>query len=61
MANKRDPQKLALHFHNNDEPAEDMQGVQELMQRWEKSLVILLFHKITMYVFLVNILYSQKN
>ncbi|XP_060597073.1 nuclear pore complex protein Nup155-like [Ruditapes philippinarum] len=35
MANKRDPQKLALHFYNNDEPPEDMQGVQELMARKE--------------------------
>ncbi|KAL4235731.1 hypothetical protein ACF0H5_004123 [Mactra antiquata] len=35
MANKRDPQKLALHFYNNDEPSEDMQGVQEHMQRKE--------------------------
>ena len=34
MANKRDPQKLALHFYHNDEPPEDMQGVQELMQRY---------------------------
>lgn len=35
MANKRDPQRLALHFYNNDEPQEDMQGVQELMQRYK--------------------------
>lgn len=33
MANKRDPQKRALHFYLNDKPPEDMQGVQELMQR----------------------------
>ncbi|WAR23622.1 NU155-like protein, partial [Mya arenaria] len=32
MANKRDPQRLALHFYHDDMP-EDMQGVQELMAR----------------------------
>ncbi|XP_052257804.1 nuclear pore complex protein Nup155-like [Dreissena polymorpha] len=35
MANKRDPQKLALHFYNNDAPPDDIQGVTELMQRKE--------------------------
>ena len=33
LAHKRDPQNLALHFYNNDEPQEDIQGVTELMQR----------------------------
>ena len=32
LANKRDPQKLALHFYHDDMP-EDVQGVQELMAR----------------------------
>ncbi|KAL3869881.1 hypothetical protein ACJMK2_042508 [Sinanodonta woodiana] len=35
MANKADPHQLALLFHKNDEHPDDMQGVQELMNRKE--------------------------
>ncbi|KAK3595250.1 hypothetical protein CHS0354_010857 [Potamilus streckersoni] len=35
MANKVDPHQLALLFHKNDEQPDDMQGVQELMNRKE--------------------------
>ncbi|KAK3089178.1 hypothetical protein FSP39_001520 [Pinctada imbricata] len=35
LANKRDPQKLALHYYRSGEPAEDVQGLAAYMSRIE--------------------------